>query len=83
MVDIKWETPEPAKAGRTAGGGQYGMVVAALKENPGAWAVVATDAAPSITTYLKKRYGLEAVSRGVKKGRAAKIYARWPHLAAE
>lgn len=81
MGEIKWEEPQPVSA-RNRRSSTYAPMVEELKKRPGQWAVVAEDAAPTITSYLKKVYGVEATARGVKNGRAEKIYARWPECAA-
>lgn len=49
MTDIKWEDP-PAidKSGR----GRYDDLAAALRENPGRWALVGDDLAASTTTAI-------------------------------
>lgn len=77
MAEIKWEEPsEPAKG--PGSGQRYAALVAALKENPGRWAVVAENAPATVAGYLKRRYGLEVTTRGVKNNRAEKVFARWP-----
>jgi len=72
-MSIKWEDPGgPTKGGRT----DYSEIVKALRENPGRWALIKTDAPASTVQHLKRLYGVEAVSRELKNGRG-KIYARW------
>lgn len=86
MNDIKWEEPEiigangPYRARRDWAG-----IASALRMNPGAWAVVAEDDWPTIATQIsggrlapfRPAGSFEAVSRGQKDNRAAKIYARF------
>lgn len=80
MSEIKWETPAAAASG-PGSKSRYAGIVEQLQARPGQWAVVSENASPTITRYLRDRYGLEAMSRGVKNGRAEKIYARWPEQA--
>lgn len=75
MSELKWETPDVARGKGMRG--RWPAIIEQLKERPGEWAVVDEDASPNITTFLKSRYGVEAVARGVKNGRAERIYARW------
>jgi hypothetical protein len=77
MGEIKWEDPASAKRG-PGRKPMYDLLVAQLKLRPGVWAVVAENVSPNTVTHLKKMYALEATARGIKGGRAEKIYARWP-----
>lgn len=77
MSGIKWEEPQEVTSG-PGRKSEYAAVVNELKRNPGRWAVVAEDVAPSMAGYLKRRYGVEVTTRGVKNGKAEKVFARWP-----
>lgn len=71
-MDIKWEEPDATRRGN----GEYAALADALKARPGEWALVSENSHASVTGHLKRRYGLEAVARETKDGRA-KIYARF------
>lgn len=72
-VKLKWEAPPPSGK---RGGESVSVLVAVLRERPGVWALVyrkaETSMANNAASYLRKRYKLEVVSRGVC------VYARWP-----
>lgn len=82
-MSIVWETPEPpAFTGRRRK--DWAEVAAALRSAPGQWAVVDTDCAASTATQYHAgknrafpRGQFEFTVRGVKAGRAAKLYARY------
>lgn len=72
-MDIEWKNPPESLApGQQSPAGPF---VEALKANPGRWAYYGRKGA-SISTYLRKRYGVEAVTRNSAGGKAD-IYARW------
>ena len=77
MTEIKWQEPPAATSGKAARR-KYDAIVEQLKQRPGQWAVVAENVSPTISAYLKSRYGLETTTREVKNNRAKAIYARWP-----
>lgn len=73
-------TPMSRRDGR-----DWQSIVDHLKSSPGEWFLVAEDLAPSTSSYLKKRYGVEARVRDISLDglRAARLYARWPEHKAE
>jgi hypothetical protein len=74
-MELKWESPEPPKSGFK---GKWPAILAALKERPMEWALVAEDTAASNASRLKRDYpGFEFTVREVRDNRAAKLYARW------
>lgn len=80
-MTITWETPPPSPQAGTKR--DWPAILCELDARPGEWAVVAEDAASSITRYLKTRHvGYEFTVRGVANGRAAKLYARRVEVAA-
>ena len=73
-MSIKWEEPTPSGKNRN----KWLPIVEELKEHPGDWAVIAEDVTANLGPMLKRTYpNLETTSRGVKGGRAEKVYARW------
>lgn len=73
-MDLKWEEPERSPALRN----KWLPVIEGLKARPGEWAVIAEDASANLGPMLKRTYvNVETTARGVKNGRAAKVYARW------
>jgi hypothetical protein len=72
-MPLEWK--EPA----TWGGGNprtsYAPLIVELKANPGKWALLVTSANPmaaaNTASYIKKKFGVEAVRRGCE------VYARW------
>lgn len=82
-MSIIWEEP----AGNAHGGNRgkdYSGIEAALRSNPGRWAIVATGMSASMTAGLKKAKmsfnppeDFEFTSRDIVKGVAAKIYGRY------
>ncbi len=79
--DLIWEEPgvTPPSARR-----EWRITLDQLRERPGVWALVATDVATSAANQIKRgRLGgaapgeFEATLRGIRNGRADKLYARY------
>lgn len=75
MTEIIWEEPS---GGSTRQYKDWAPIVRELKDNPGRWALVATDVAKTTAAFLRTRYGLEAAARGHRDGRVEKLYAPLP-----
>ncbi len=72
-MHIEWKTPPDSTA--PVAQSPIEPFVDELKRHPGEWALYGHKGA-SMAAYLRKRYGLEAVTRNNKNGKAD-IYARW------
>lgn len=88
IQEIRWEEPSKLHGQDSPDKAKWGALADALHEKPGEWALVAENVSPGgYRTHLTRR-GLEVTTRGVKAGRAEKVYARaiplpdWPVTAA-
>jgi hypothetical protein len=74
MVEIKWQDPPAALT-------FHESVVAALKKNPGRWALVVEDRSTSSAGTWWKKFGCETKVHRKNPGEAKPkydVYARWP-----
>lgn len=76
---ISWETPEHDSRARNRG--RWQEIAEALKERPGEWALVAENEWAGGAASRLQALGCEVTCRGVKNGKAAKVYAR--HIVVE
>jgi hypothetical protein len=85
QLALVWETPPPAQRGRKST--KWAAIVEALKDRPGEWAVIATDAPRASTSGLKNRFpGTQWMSRanatmydddGFEQRPTFKVWGRW------
>lgn len=78
MVEIKWQ--DPPERGSWIGG-TLTPIVAALKKNPGKWALVREKVSSSSAQTPWKKQGCEALVRRSNPGETPPrydVYARWP-----
>jgi hypothetical protein len=74
MVEIKWQDP-PTRRQRP---GTYDDVIAALKQNPGKWALIIEDWKTNAAPAVFKQQRLEATARKNKDGKTWSVFVRCP-----
>lgn len=62
---MEWQTPPPAKRGKTAG--KWSLVAEKLKANPNQWAKIGTVRFASQASIIAKTHGIKVISRKLDK----------------
>jgi len=77
-MTIEFKNPPVSEKPGRGIGPETQATINALKARPGEWALIKKDVNPSVSTWWKKRAGIEAKAStiGHAKGRCD-VYARW------
>ena len=75
---IEFKNPPVGATTKRSIGAETQAVIDELKARPGEWALIKTNVNPSVSTWWKKRAGIEAKAStiGHPKGKCD-VYARW------